>query len=333
MAIVVYKCDTCKREIEIQRNIQGLEHVGRCNITHGCRGKLYQVNIFEDFVRGTIPDPVVGLDDWKQRKVLHNHDQAIERDEWLIHHGMGVIPIVSVYGDRPIEGDLDNRVEVTPSEVIAVDQDTIRVLFDRPWSGVAQLVARQSDPDLFRDDVSLASAEEEAAVQISINGEITIATRIDTFNSASAIELTKQYMTPLDTSFDVTFVIDTSPASITSDGLDGSPWSDEGFLVIRGSLYQVRSYAGITQEITTNAVPSGSTFQYTTSNAGDLERGQVLILLASAPYDNIDIIKDQYIDVTDVTDTNNQFGFYYNNGEFFASPSVPQDVYPHIRTT
>ena len=117
MAVVVYKCDVCKREIQLQRKIRSLESIGRCTITNGCRGSLYQIDLLEDFVRGALPDPVSGLDDWQQRKVLHNHEQAIERDEWIIEHNMGSFPIVSVFVDRPIEGDLENREEITPDMI------------------------------------------------------------------------------------------------------------------------------------------------------------------------------------------------------------------------
>jgi len=332
MAIVVYKCDTCKREIELQRNIEGLEHVGRCNITHGCRGKLYQVRLLPDYIRGTIPDPVSGLDDWKSRKVLHNHAQAVERDEWIIVHNMGAVPIVSVFVDRPIEGNLDNREEITPDDIIIVNDNTIRLVFSRSWSGIAQLVARQSDPDLFKPTIREA-VEVESPIQFSSGGEISIATRIGSFNATSAISLEVEFTTPSGITDTVQYSIDTEPSL-------ASPWVDyDQGVIVKGQIYSVRSFNGIVPEMTFGAIGSGSTFKFTgvdssggTGTPSPIATGDILVLLAGSPYQPVDKILNQYVDVTDVTSEKNPSGFYYNNGEFFVVPEVPRDVYPLIRS-
>ena len=133
MAVVVYKCNVCKREIELQRNKKGLESTNHCIITHGCRGELYQIDLFEDFIRGKFPDDVAGLDNWQQRKVLYNHSQTIERSTWNITHNMGTYPSVQVFVDRPIEGDEDNIEEIFPEDIIIVSKNTIQLVFDRAW--------------------------------------------------------------------------------------------------------------------------------------------------------------------------------------------------------
>ena len=84
MAIVVYKCDVCDREIEILQNPEGLETVGRCVITDGCRGNLYQIDTKQDFIRGKFPETVAGLTDWTQRKVLYDHTQSVATFQWRI---------------------------------------------------------------------------------------------------------------------------------------------------------------------------------------------------------------------------------------------------------
>ncbi len=70
MAIVVYKCDVCKREKEYIRNVEGIEKIQRCTITHGCRGKLFQVELLPDYIRASSSARVLGLDEWRERKVL-----------------------------------------------------------------------------------------------------------------------------------------------------------------------------------------------------------------------------------------------------------------------
>ena len=339
MAIVVYKCNTCKRDIELQRNITGLETVGRCVITHGCRGTLYQTELYPDYVRGTIPDPVVGLDDWKQRKVLHNHLQAIERDEWVIEHNMGVVPSVSVFVNRPIQGNEDNQEEIIPSDVIAVGDNILRLLFERPWSGRAQLVSKQSDPNLLRPTTRIFE-EVATPFQISNMGEVSIATkipeavRIDPLLDDPVVSLLVEFNTTAGGILQELYIADNQPSIL-------SPWQGSEFstVIIKTKTrdpFTSRSFNAITQNMTAGTVDSGSTFKFVGIDPDggttfrDIEKGEVLILLASEPYGIVDKIFDQYIDVTDVTDDLNQFGFYYNNGEFYATPETVTNVFPPI---
>lgn len=330
MALVEYKCDVCKRTIQIPRNPEGLERISRCTITHGCRGKLYQKDLLEDHIRAEIPDEVEGLSNWIQRKVLHNHTQAVERDEWVIVHNMGTAPIVSVFGNRPIEGDLDNREELTPEDIIFNNENTLTVRFDRPWSGIAQLVGRQSDPNLLQP-IQQENVTTEQPVQISSNGEITIATRINTIGEPAAISLNIQFDTATGTEPIVLYSADDQPS------ID-SPWLDFDKIVVRGKIYTVRSFTGLVSEITTGVINSGSTFRFVGVDENqdqtfrDIQKEEILILLASEPYELVDKQRDRFIDVTSVTPTQNRFSFVYNSGEFFAEPAIIQNTYPPIRS-
>jgi hypothetical protein len=149
MAVVVYKCDTCEREIEKPQNVNGFEIISRCVITQGCRGKLYQVDFKRDFIRGRAPEPVAGLDDWFARKVLYDHTQAIEARVWKIKHNMGVSPSVQLFVDSG-NGEL---FETEPFAVNVISKDEIHIDlgFDERGlevarKGIAQLVARSSRP-------------------------------------------------------------------------------------------------------------------------------------------------------------------------------------------
>lgn len=329
MSVVVYKCSVCKREIELERNIRSLETVGRCIITNGCRGSLYQIKVLPDFIRGRLPDLVSGLDDWQQRKVLYNHEQTIERDEWVIEHNLGSYPIVSVFVDRPTSSDPTNQEEVTPDDIIINSEDQITLRFDRPYSGIAQLVGRQSDPALLRTIVREAETV-LPPVQISISGEITIAT-LSNVLSNSNISLRVRYNTTTDTEEFATHVVDDQPTLL-------SPWVDYDQVIVRGKVYTVRSYSALIPRMTDGTIDSGSTFQFigVDSTGGttfeEIGTRQVLILLAADPYTVVDKIKNQFIDVTSVTDIQNPFALYYDSGEFFAQPSVAQSIYPAIRS-
>lgn len=340
MSIVNYKCDTCKRDIELPRNITGLETVGRCVITHGCRGSLYQTNLFPDYIRGSLPNPVVGLDDWKQRKVLHNHRQTIERNVWIIEHNMGVIPTVSVFVNRPIEGNEDNQEEIVPVDIIAIDDNVTQLIFDRAWSGRAQLLSKQSDPNLLRPTTRIME-DTESAVQLSNLGEITIATRINPVLSNPDLS---QPVISIQITYDSTsgaiveelYSADDQPSLL-------SPWRSSSYdrivVNVNGSRqpYTVRSFNGIVPDITTGGIGSGSTFKFTQVDPNgtglslrNIDDGEILILLASSPYDTVDKILNKYINVSTVTSENNSFSFFFNNGEFYATPDIVKNVFPAI---
>lgn len=327
MAVVVYKCDTCKRDLETIRDIEGLEVIGRCTITLGCRGKLYQVGLFTDYKRGSLPDTVIGLTDWQQRRVLYNHEQPIQNTQWNVVHNLGTVPSVSVFVDRPVEGDEDNREEILPQDITIVSPDVMVLTFDREWSGIAQLVARQSDPQLLQPQTFRVVDTTQASTQISNVGEVTVATKLKDGVEPSAINLQVNYSTTAGVDQVITYVADDQPAA-------NSPWNDVDKVVIKGKVYTVRSYSGVTAEMTTGVIASGSTFRYTgvdeynTDTYRDIEPGEVYMLLATSPYEIVDKITTQYIDITDVTDTVNQFAFIYDDGEFVSLDNIINTLFP-----
>ena len=58
MAVIVFRCTDCDREIQIIEQPQGLETIGRCIVTNKCRGNLYRVDRKEDFAVGEFPPDV-----------------------------------------------------------------------------------------------------------------------------------------------------------------------------------------------------------------------------------------------------------------------------------
>ncbi len=333
MAIVVYKCDVCKRDIELEQNIKGLENIQRCTITHGCRGKLYQTKVLPDFVRGRLPDQVAGLDDWRQRKVLYNHEQTIERENWIIKHDLGTFPSISVFINVPTEANPGNQEEIIPIDTVIVDEDNIILTFGSAVAGLAQLVARQSDPDLLRPFVGLNISTEELQ-QLSLTGDIAIATRISTVGEPSDIDLGVEYTTTTNAIITNTYTADAAELNTNS------AWSDIDKVIIKGKTFTIRSFNGLISEMQNETIASGSTFKFTSiADAGSpqtfttrtIAQDEVYILFASDPFDNIDKITTQYIDVFDVNESNNNFTFVYDTGEFFSDKEAIQDTYPPIR--
>lgn len=339
MAIVVYKCDVCKREIEKERNLKGLENIQRCTITHGCRGKLYQTKVLTDFVRGSLPDAVAGLDDWRQRKVLFDHEQTIEREEWIIEHNLGTFPSVSVFINLPTEDDPDNTVEIIPEDTVIINEDTLLLRFDRAWSGLAQLVARQSDPDLLRPFVGVSAGAAELQ-QISVTNEnvieVTVATRVSTVGEDPTIVLGVEYTTVENAIITKEYITYTN---ITDDpGIDQSvsPWQGSEKVIIKGKIYTIRSFNAFVSEMQDETIGSGSYFRFVSIDDGSgtrhIEQDEVYLVFAQAPYAEVDKLRDKYIDVFDVGLTNNQFSFIFDSNKLLAEEAIVQEIYPPIRS-
>ena len=288
MTLVVYKCDVCKREKQYIQNPDGLETIQRCTITHGCRGKLFQTDLHPDYIRSSTPRRVLGLDEWRQRKVLYNHTQSIARDEWLVEHNLGTFPSVSVFINIPIEGDLENTEEVIPTDTVVVDENNLLLKFDRPWAGLAQLVARQSDPNLLQPYTRVVEAE-TTLQQISNGGEIAIATRVSSIGESSDISLVTRYTTTQNTIIDNTYTVSDTPENDST-----SSWADFNKVVKKVKIYTVRSYECIIMlEMVDDNMRSGSTFSFTgiidykdINDTRERKRDEVYILFVSTPFPN-----------------------------------------------
>ncbi len=334
MAVVQFKCDTCKRIIELPRDPQGLEIIQRCIITEGCRGKLLQQQIFENFIRGTPTPPAQGLEDWEPRKALFNYTQTISRSEWVIEHNMGIFPSVQVFADAPTINDPNNRVEVTPQDIITIDENNIKLIFDTNTSGVAQLIARETDPTVFnkKEIIEVQSLE---PLQITANAYLSLATlsSIDSPNpTPTNIDFEIVYFPAEGASITKTYSTDLIPSI-------ESPWSSQTTILIKGKVFNVRSFSILVPEMSTGEISNGSTFQITridlnpTSNFQDINPGEIFILLAREPYTNFDTITNKIIDVTDVSPTQNTFSFIFSQGEMYSDISIIQNIYPLIRST
>jgi hypothetical protein len=329
MAIVIYRCDTCRREVELIENKHGLETIQRCVITHGCRGKLFQVNRLEDFSRASIPAEVGGLDDWIPRRVLFNHTQTIENTVWIINHNLGTFPSVSVFVDRPTTEDPDNREEITPSDIQIVNTNTILLVFDRPRSGIAQLVARSSDPQLY-NPVTTATTTQVVPIQITNSSQLVIATKVKPEFNVPSINIRLNFLSSSGGSTLLDFTAGGSASDVTA-------WGNADRVVIKGKVYQVRSMLALTEETTFGTIANGTNFRFEgfdfdgSLNFNPVASGEIYILLSSSPYASVDKTLDQVIDVTSVTSTLNPFAFYYDTGELFASSAIAQSVFPSVR--
>lgn len=325
MGVVVYTCDTCGREKMVVRNKKGLEHIGRCNITLACRGKMIQTNLFPSYKRGDITEPVEGLDEWYPRKILHNHDQSIDSKEWVVSHNFGTDPAVIAYIDNDIN---DDRIEVTPEEIEIISPETLKIKFNKAYSGVAQLIARQSHPNLF-NPIPEPLIEEETSRIITTDGQWTVGTRMNSVGISSIIRIRVTYVSGNDDPYQVEYDIDDIPAY-------PSPWSDYERVSIKGQLYTVRSFKFHHSQMTRNGKIKPGAYAYIslisetdTSNFRPIEKEEVVILLANEPYKSIDKNRFIYIDAFDALE--NTTSLVYNDTVLYCLPDIIKSIHPPIQ--
>lgn len=328
MAVIVYRCRVCNREIELQEQPRGLEVINRCIITNDCRGSLYKVDRKENFAVGEYPDRVTGLTNYIQRKVLYTHTQPIDDQTWLITHNLGTNPSVQVFADRSEQiGDqvIDTSVEIEPQRIEIVDQNTIRVFFDRPESGQAQLLARTTAPTRLVSQP--VPDQSEDYLQVSTNGVLTVAIKIDGLTGGSPLvkDVTLKYVrndqaqslrtaSTIDVTYNALF-----PA------LSISPWNDVDIVIIEGVRYAVRTI-NYGNPVSDNGVLNGTSVFFNQQNAEDIK-----VLLSTPPFENVDKDRrrlfrpsfnqgpEQVID-----------SFIFLNGNFFAHRNVVEDIFPPI---
>jgi hypothetical protein len=345
MAIVVYRCNTCKREIEFVRNPRGLETLQKCTITHGCRGTLTQIKVYPDYQRASIPDDVIGLDNWSQRRIIYNHTQGVPSREWLIDHYLNGFPSVIVFIDRPTEDDPNNQEEITPEKITYLNPNSLLLTLDSEFSGVAQVIARSSNSSVGR-----TVQEEVQLFQATIGGELTIATSTAPVGSEPAnptnIAFQLRYATNEGYYIFNDYLVDNEPTYT-------SPWDDFTDVIIKGRVYRTRTFNFFNAEIASGGIKPGSLISITgidktydvnnppgTSgvyNYRPLRRNEIFLLLANSPYSNIDKITDKAFDLYYTQEASGAKYLVYNTiesgFELFITPSHPEQIYPQIRNT
>lgn len=354
MAVVVYECDTCKREVHRSQNTRGMDVIGRCVITDGCRGKLNQKQIKPSHAVGHSTVPVLGLTDWSARRILYTHNQDLGRSVWQIDHGLNGLPIVNAYVYD--QNDVGKLIPIEPEEIKYVSNNTVTLSFRTTLAGKAQLIMRSSvteqqittlkprttestyDADRFvlSESFPLTNGPETF-------GELTIATRIESviasgFDPFAEIIVQPYYLSPA--------TLDILPAhapmvfkSVSNFPLDtaSSPWAGATKVVVQGHQYLLRS-ANIhpaAGTLPTLGIPEGAPVFFTVTHKGQthqLQKGEMLGLLADDPFLVVDRIKDKYVDMSSFTQATAPRQIVYSALNWHINPSLFIKTYPDIIT-
>lgn len=305
MSVVVFQCSECEREIELVQNKKTLEVVNNCIITEGCSGYLRQTNVLVDYSKGKLPEPVSGLTDWSQRKVLYNHTQSIEDTVWTIKHNLNCVPTFIVLVDKPTQANPDYREKIEPTDVIVLNNNTIEFHFGRPYSGIAQLLTNTSFPVVQNTNQTAVSTK----FQLSNNGELTFGV-LKSLSIPTHINMTIKVIPSIGLSRTETLIID-DVQSINS------PWRSNNFLLIKGSIFHLRSF-NIRDNVVLSTGSSVS-FQVDTPN-------QFFLMLSNPPHSIFDVVRDHVIDLYDLR--NDQTAISYEAGELFVDSSKIKGVFP-----
>lgn len=231
------------------QNKAGLDWVGNCNITLGCRGQLIQQQVYQDYIRGNIPPNVVGLKNWVQREILYNFTQTVTRQNWVITHNLGIMPSVQVYVNQPISGNEENLVGILPTDIVYNNENQLTIILPTAYVGIAQLVGRASNPDILNPRPRSASVTTETTMQLTHQGEITICTRVSTIDIPLGLVNPITGLPNMMAGLPVTITFTPSVGNPLTVGYVASniksrlsPWSDIDRVLFKGRVYTVRTF-------------------------------------------------------------------------------------------
>ena len=218
MAVVVYKCDTCKREIELPQVVDGLEVMSRCVITSGCKGRLSQTSVKTSYLRGKLPDPdPSGLQDWLPRRVYFKLEQPVPLRIWKVVHNLGTNPSQQIY---IIWGGILTPISETSEKytIKYVSPFELNITFSDPHTGIVECFARSSITDEKREIILTQTKPTVSSTNIMGGGVISLAVPskqfVDTLNAGDLkIGFISPVTNTLISMFTVTFTSSTSSLS------------------------------------------------------------------------------------------------------------------------
>lgn len=341
MATISYKCDTCKRETELIENQSGFTIIGKCNITEGCLGHLYRTGRNPNNVRESSPSFVEGLSNFIPRKALYEYPQTLPSDSWEVTHNMGVLPATFVYisdSNGAIKYMKDEEYTVTPE-----GKNKIVVKFKQKYSGIIQCVARSTVPQ-----IPNLLPSPETTFQVSSKGILTIAVpKYITYTSGPNIGQTLIVCVPNNSvKIDIeiskpneeSFVCTESVPNILDNRSPWNAWNE--IIVAKRKNYCVRTIDILKMKVFGTAIlkasdiPNGTRMRFLSIDYGDgirraINTRSVLALLANSPYQYVDKIQDQIVDIGEMSGSTPDY-FVYVDGELRIDNSLVEKTYPDI---
>jgi len=345
MATIKFKCDTCKREIDILEKPYNLNKFSKCIITDGCRGKLNKLSRNLDNKRESTPTSVEGLDDFTPRKVFYKHTQNLINNKWKIKHSLGISPAVEVF--------VRNNNELVPLnfqdyDIEIIDKNNINILLPNQQKGEVHCIARSTVPDfqlINQTEVELFKVTKNAIFVFAFPKLITHYTGIpsddpsplpiDTSNPSKPIRLEVSITQPNQEEIICIETLEDEP--------NNTPWLGWNEILIRKRRnYNIKSKSLFSfnqtfqlDNIKAEDISFGTVIKFLrvdlgTGNLQPIDQDNVLILLANAPYQSIDKIKNKVVDVNRITTSTFNY-FVYQDGEVYTALDNVEPIYPDIQ--
>lgn len=167
MATILYKCNICKRTIELLENSNGMTVFSKCIITSGCRGKLHQETRNSNNIRENYPNVVPGFTNYSKRNILFEFEQKLLNNTWKINHNLNTFPSVNVYTQ-----ETSGIIKQNPDsfEIKYINPNTIHIVFSTIKKGKIQCVSRTSS-----DKTTNKATKVPSFVQVTHGGTFNFA--------------------------------------------------------------------------------------------------------------------------------------------------------------
>lgn len=338
MATILYKCDTCEREIALTENKFGLTVFSKCVITEGCKGTLYKLSRNANTVREDLdfPPVVQGLNDYTQRRAFFEKNITISSNPWKIEHNMGVAPAVSVYFTDETTGE-QYEVDADDYVITTVDKNNLEISFSGQRKGIVHLVARSSVP---REIETVT--EDEVLFQVSHDGYMDFAVPIVANDGGDKISTSD-----INISLEIEIQVPSNPINVVSgeyllDGQDpASPWFGWDTILLRKRRAFVTKNMQILDFFTPaypditalSDIPDGTTFKIQqiqfTDTLRSIESRLLFLLLSQEPFQAPDKIRNQIVDVGELLIASSNT-FIVFDGEVFVAEANLERMYPRI---
>lgn len=363
MATISYRCDTCKRSIELVEQPQGFTVVGKCVITNGCIGRLYRTERNPNNVRESAPTYVAGLDNYVPRRAFYEFNQTLSSNNWKVTHNMGILPSTTVYLRE--EDGSHTKIDNNTYKVTPVDKNTIMVSFTNKVRGIIQCIAKSTVPI-----VPSTVAPESEQFQVSSSSVITIAlpkylTQMRGIIPQPSIPMVTPTVTPSPTptqtpvnlplnlcndeniiQLEIEITKPNEEPFVCFEDVDNfmdsrSPWNGWGeVLVGKRRNYCIRTIDLLKMKVFGDAnlrasdIPDGTRIRflridYGTGRKEAIPSRGLLMLLAKKPYAYADKIKDRLVDVGELLGDTPDY-FVYRGGELFLDETKVERSYPDI---
>lgn len=326
MTVIVYQCDTCDRVIEKTQNRNGLEFIGRCVITNQCKGTLYKTGTRPFTVARHYPEPVTGLNDWKQRRLMHTHDQTALAATWLVTHNLETHPSIQVF-ERTVLNQLTGETvltEIEPNRVEYINANVIKLFFNSTKQGIVQCLSRDATTAKTQVQQSIVSrAAFSDITRLSVDQVLTIGVK----NKAPSIDVDIRYLSGKDLS-EFTGITPLTFVPVTTDSL----WHNiTPRVYVNGTIYHTYSAVLPLSTLVDRGLDDGTVFYFNAIDNNPIEVDDGIILLSNAPYNNkADREFDYIVDLRAGTSSTAASVFVFKEQEMYCDTTHKQPVFPRI---